>query len=70
LRLVHVSARGAPDPNTVIDELRQAWQRYDAAEGTLYLIRPDGYVMGRWRKAALTREEIDQALGRVLEEAT
>jgi 3-(3-hydroxy-phenyl)propionate hydroxylase len=70
LRLVRVSDRGAPDPNTVIDELGQAWQRYDAAEGTLYLIRPDGYVMGRWRKAVSTREEIDQALERAIEEAT
>jgi 3-(3-hydroxy-phenyl)propionate hydroxylase len=70
LRLVRVSARGAPDPDTVIDELGQALQRYDAAEGTLYLIRPDGYVLGRWRKAALTRKALDQALERVLEEAT
>jgi 3-(3-hydroxy-phenyl)propionate hydroxylase len=48
-RLVRVAARGAPDSATVVDELGQAWQRYDAGEGALYLIRPDGYVMGRWR---------------------
>ena len=27
-----------------------AWQRYGAAEGTLVLVRPDGYVMGRWNR--------------------
>jgi 3-(3-hydroxy-phenyl)propionate hydroxylase len=70
LRLVRVSARGAPDPRTVVDELGQAWQRYDAAEGTLYLIRPDGYVMGRWREAASSRAEIDQALKRTLKDTT
>jgi len=48
-RLVRVAAQGDPDTATVVDELGQAWQRYDAGEGTLYLIRPDGYVMGRWR---------------------
>src|ERR1700730_12461881 len=62
LRLVRVSARGAPDPRTVVDELGQAWQRYDAAEATLYLIRPDGYVMGRWREAASSGSEVDHAL--------
>jgi 3-(3-hydroxy-phenyl)propionate hydroxylase len=48
-RLVRVAAQGDPDAATVLDELGQAWQRYDAGEGALYLIRPDGYVMGRWR---------------------
>ena len=52
LHLVRVAARGTADANAVVDELGQAWQRYDAAEDTLYLIRPDGYVMGRWRSAS------------------
>jgi 3-(3-hydroxy-phenyl)propionate hydroxylase len=25
-----------------------AWQRYAAREGTLVVVRPDGYVLGRW----------------------
>jgi len=68
LRLVRVSAHGEPDLRTVVDELGQAWQRYDAAEGTLYLIRPDGYVMGRWREAASARMDIDRVLERTLKD--
>jgi 3-(3-hydroxy-phenyl)propionate hydroxylase len=26
----------------------EAWQRYAAAEGTLVIVRPDGYILGRW----------------------
>ncbi len=70
MRLVRVSARGAPDADTVVDELGQAWQRYDATEGTIYLVRPDGYVMGRWREGASTRVDIDQVLKRALKDVT
>jgi 3-(3-hydroxy-phenyl)propionate hydroxylase len=66
LRLVRVSARGAPDAGTVVDELGQAWQRYDATEGTVYLVRPDGYVMGRWRGDGSTVADVDRALKRAL----
>ena len=68
LRLVRVSAKGVPDSRTVVDELGQAWQRYDAMEGTLYLIRPDGYVMGRWREASSAGTDIDRVLERTLED--
>jgi 3-(3-hydroxy-phenyl)propionate hydroxylase len=66
LRLVRVSARGTPDAGTVVDELGQAWQRYDAKEGTVYLVRPDGYVMGRWRGDGSTVVDVDRALKRAL----
>jgi 3-(3-hydroxy-phenyl)propionate hydroxylase len=66
LRLVRVSARGTPDAGTVVDELGQAWQRYDATEGTVYLVRPDGYVMGRWRADGSTMVDVDRALKRAL----
>jgi 3-(3-hydroxy-phenyl)propionate hydroxylase len=69
LRLVRVSARGGADAGTVIDELGQAWQRYDAMEGTLYLIRPDGYVMARWRDTA-TPADIDRVLKRALKDSS
>ena len=64
LRLVHVAPNGLADALTVVDELGQARQRYDAVEGTLYLIRPDGYVMGRWRGAASPSVDIDRVLKR------
>ena len=38
--------------NPEIDFYGQAWQRYglpDVTSQGLVLIRPDGYVMGRWR---------------------
>jgi len=62
LRWVRVAAGGAPDDHSVVDELGQAWQRYNAKEGTLYLIRPDGYVMGRWRGAASAPKDFDAVL--------
>ena len=39
--------------------LGQAWQRYGAQDGALVLVRPDGYVFGRWPAqdlAAVRRE--------------
>ena len=68
LRLVRITSEGAPDARTVIDELGQAWQRYDAMDGTLYLIRPDGYVMGRWRVAS-TPADIHGALARAMKDS-
>ncbi|MBV7484718.1 FAD-dependent oxidoreductase [Bordetella sp. BOR01] len=32
----------------------QACERYGARPGTLYAIRPDGYVLGRWRQADIS----------------
>ena len=64
VRLVRVATQGDPDERTVVDELGQTWLRYGAADGTLYLIRPDGYVMGRWRAASAAN--ISHALRRVL----
>jgi 3-(3-hydroxy-phenyl)propionate hydroxylase len=69
LRLLRVAAQGVPDAHTVVDELGQAWQRYDAMEGTLYLVRPDGYVMGRWREIASAPAEIDRVLERTLKDS-
>lgn len=69
LRLIRVAMHGAPDADTVIDALGQARQRYAAAEGTLYLIRPDGYIMGRWRDAAVSSTCINLALACAFKES-
>ncbi|MGH8808053.1 MAG: FAD-dependent oxidoreductase [Noviherbaspirillum sp.] len=49
IETIRIARKGDADPHTLIDPLGQGWERYDAREGTLYLIRPDGYVLGRWR---------------------
>jgi 3-(3-hydroxy-phenyl)propionate hydroxylase len=67
LRLVRVAPGGAAASHTVVDEAGQAWKRYDAMQGTLYLIRPDGYVMGRWREAESPLPGIHSVLKRALE---
>jgi 3-(3-hydroxy-phenyl)propionate hydroxylase len=69
IRLVRVAAQGPPDADTVVDDSGQAWRRYDAAERTLYLIRPDGYVMGRWRGPASVSVDLDGVLARALKES-
>jgi 3-(3-hydroxy-phenyl)propionate hydroxylase len=66
--LLRVAGHGPPNADTIVDELDQAWQRYDAEEGTLYLIRPDGYVMARWRRAGSTPPDIDATLTRAFQD--
>ncbi len=68
LRLMRLASHGDPDADTFVDELHQAWGRYDAVEGTLYLIRPDGYVMARWRDAGTAPPDIDGTLTRALKD--
>jgi 3-(3-hydroxy-phenyl)propionate hydroxylase len=66
--LIRVATHGAPDAHTMVDESGQAWRRYDAIERTLYLIRPDGYVMGRWRGEASASVDLDGVLHEALED--
>ncbi|WER49532.1 FAD-dependent oxidoreductase [Cupriavidus sp. WKF15] len=48
LRVI-VPAGGAPQPGALADLDGHALARYGAQAGTLYVIRPDGYVLARWR---------------------
>jgi 3-(3-hydroxy-phenyl)propionate hydroxylase len=50
VEVLRITRSGLAEPHTLVDHLGEAWQRYDAREGTLYLIRPDAYVLGRWRE--------------------
>jgi 3-(3-hydroxy-phenyl)propionate hydroxylase len=48
LQVWRIARRGAADARTLLDDSGAAWRSYGAQEGTLVLVRPDGYVLGRW----------------------
>ncbi|MFT3816743.1 MAG: FAD-dependent oxidoreductase [Rubrivivax sp.] len=56
----------APDVPAAVacDATGRLFERYDAAPGTVYLVRPDGHVLGRWR--APRAAELQAAIERVL----
>lgn len=49
------------------DDSGTLFESYDAAEGTAYLLRPDGHVLGRWRK--LESDLVGDVLADVLDRA-
>ena len=58
-----IARTGPSEGAALIDELGQAHDRYDALDGTAYLLRPDGYVMARWRGP--TADKVQAAMRRV-----
>jgi 3-(3-hydroxy-phenyl)propionate hydroxylase len=53
---------GSGDGASLHDAEHQFAERYDARDGTTYLLRPDGHVAARWRDPS--RERLDRALAR------
>ncbi|MNS96868.1 FAD-dependent oxidoreductase [compost metagenome] len=49
---VVVNGDATPAEGALADVAGQARARYGARPGTLYAIRPDGYVLSRWRAPA------------------
>lgn len=60
VNVIGIASQGQPMPNILIDETGQARERYGADNGSAYLVRPDGYLMGRWMAAQAT--DIAEAL--------
>jgi 3-(3-hydroxy-phenyl)propionate hydroxylase len=47
---VQVTSHGsAPDAKTIVDQDGEIARLFAAAPGTLYLLRPDLHVAGRWK---------------------
>lgn len=51
VKVIRISSQGQPAQNTLVDERGQARARYGASDGSTYLVRPDGYLMGCWKTA-------------------
>jgi 3-(3-hydroxy-phenyl)propionate hydroxylase len=47
-------------------EQSQAWQRYGAQLDTLFLVRPDGYIMARWNSPKDLNQHIDQLIEKAI----
>jgi 3-(3-hydroxy-phenyl)propionate hydroxylase len=65
---LHSIGLSPQDGSAFRDALGQFAKRYDAREGTAYLLRPDGYVAARFRELSAPR--LDRALARAQGRAT
>jgi 3-(3-hydroxy-phenyl)propionate hydroxylase len=52
--------RPGNDHHSLFDDAGQAWERYMADEGTMVVIRPDGYILARWARP--NRQLLDEAM--------
>lgn len=60
----HVLTRRASESASAVDTTGRLFTMFDANVGTVYLVRPDGHVMGRWKQPAPT--VIEEALKPVM----
>ena len=51
VQVICIASQGQPTANMLVDEAGQARERYVAVNGSAYLVRPDGYLMGCWPAA-------------------
>jgi 3-(3-hydroxy-phenyl)propionate hydroxylase len=67
LRASVIARRLPAHAHAAHDHTGRCFALYGAQAGTLYLLRPDGHIMARWRDAAgkAAAREIEQALQRV-----
>ncbi len=68
VQVICIASQGQPTVSTRIDEAGQARERYGALNGSAYLVRPDGYLMGCWPIA--NAQEIAAALKPFQQEPT
>jgi 3-(3-hydroxy-phenyl)propionate hydroxylase len=52
VKVIAIGKQGAPADGVLLDELGQVRERYGAGDGSAFLVRPDGYLMGRWKAAS------------------
>ena len=50
LTLLRITRQPNARIDTLFDEHGEAWQRYSAREGDVFLVRPDGYLLATWAK--------------------
>lgn len=65
LSLIRIGQAQDSDDVEAIDPDGSLWENWDARPGTVYLLRPDGHVLGRWRR--FSKQAVHDALVSLLD---